>query len=322
MMLFIGLGLGVTACSSSEDDDLLEPVEMTEVETVDDQEAESAESQILTEYSDYEDDDYSSGDETIGGSEVTSEEAVDQALAEVSEPADDTYGSDDSSYDQGTAEGMAAELDNMALPQESDTMTDSEMAVPSYPDDSATANTETTTAPTTDYSDEIMDQTANPSTSDSEYIAANNSASYESPAAGSYGEYIVQPGDTLTEIAQQVMGSAHYWQDLASQNNLANPSYLLPGDIIQYPLTERSQDFQSVWSSLEADQVQVQAGETLTDIAKRVLGRRSFWRSLWQQNREQIPDPDLIYQGQVIKYFDPSKVQAKMAAKGWTRYGH
>jgi nucleoid-associated protein YgaU len=45
----------------------------------------------------------------------------------------------------------------------------------------------------------------------------------------------------------------------------------------------------------------VVAGDSLSKIAKRELGDATKWRSIFDVNRDEIKDPDLIYPGQVLK---------------------
>lgn len=45
----------------------------------------------------------------------------------------------------------------------------------------------------------------------------------------------------------------------------------------------------------------VQAGDTLSHIAKQVYGDANAWDAIFQANRDQIEDPDLIRPGQVLK---------------------
>ena len=45
---------------------------------------------------------------------------------------------------------------------------------------------------------------------------------------------------------------------------------------------------------------EVQAGDSLSKIAKKVYGDASKWKQIWEQNKEQIPNPDLIHPGQQL----------------------
>ena len=45
----------------------------------------------------------------------------------------------------------------------------------------------------------------------------------------------------------------------------------------------------------------VEKGDSLSKIAKRVYGKASYWRQIYEANRDNIKDPDLIYPGQVIR---------------------
>ena len=45
----------------------------------------------------------------------------------------------------------------------------------------------------------------------------------------------------------------------------------------------------------------VKKGDSLSKIAKAVYGDANKWKAIHQANRDTIPNPDLIYPGQVIK---------------------
>jgi nucleoid-associated protein YgaU len=45
----------------------------------------------------------------------------------------------------------------------------------------------------------------------------------------------------------------------------------------------------------------VQAGDTLSHIAQRHYGKASRWHAIFEANRDQLDDPDLIRPGQVLK---------------------
>ena len=45
----------------------------------------------------------------------------------------------------------------------------------------------------------------------------------------------------------------------------------------------------------------VQSGDTLSAIAQQQYGRASRWQALFEANRDQLDDPDLIRPGQVLR---------------------
>jgi LysM repeat protein len=42
-------------------------------------------------------------------------------------------------------------------------------------------------------------------------------------------------------------------------------------------------------------------GDSLSKIAKRVYGKASLWRKIYEANQDQIKDPDLIFPGQLLR---------------------
>jgi nucleoid-associated protein YgaU len=46
--------------------------------------------------------------------------------------------------------------------------------------------------------------------------------------------------------------------------------------------------------------ITVEAGDSLSKIAKRELGDANKWQAIFQANRDKISDPDLIHPGQVL----------------------
>ena len=45
----------------------------------------------------------------------------------------------------------------------------------------------------------------------------------------------------------------------------------------------------------------VKKGDSLSKIAKRIYGNAGEWRKIFEANRDQIEDPDLIQPGQMLK---------------------
>ncbi len=61
------------------------------------------------------------------------------------------------------------------------------------------------------------------------------------PQQGRWAEYVVQPGDTLSELAQKLMGSARHTDELLRMNTdrLSSPDALQVGQTIRYPAPVR-----------------------------------------------------------------------------------
>ena len=49
------------------------------------------------------------------------------------------------------------------------------------------------------------------------------------------GEYIVVKGDSLWKIAVRAYGDGYQWVKIASENNLANPDLIHPGNVLTIP---------------------------------------------------------------------------------------
>jgi nucleoid-associated protein YgaU len=117
-------------------------------------------------------------------------------------------------------------------------------------------------------------------------------------------KYIVMPGDNLSSIAEKIYGKSIKWKELAEINSISNPNKLLPGDVILYPKTEQSEKFAKIYEKSTTKRVTVSSGDTLSKIAARVLGDSSFWKTIWQLNITQIPDPNKIKVGMELVYID------------------
>lgn len=54
-------------------------------------------------------------------------------------------------------------------------------------------------------------------------------------------------------------------------------------------------------STAQDDSYVVVAGDSLSKIAKRQYGDMNLWRRIYEANRDQIKDPDLIHPGQKLR---------------------
>ena len=76
------------------------------------------------------------------------------------------------------------------------------------------------------------------------------------------------------------------------------------------PAGKRTADFSNVQGNVDtvpagtsddAGSYTVQKGDTLSAIAQRHYGKASRWNAIFEANRDQLDDPDLIKPGQVLK---------------------
>lgn len=107
-------------------------------------------------------------------------------------------------------------------------------------------------------------------------------------------DYIVKPGDTLSQIAQNYNTTVNA---LVQDNNIQNPNLIYPGQVIK--IYTNSKPFSHA-NSLVIDYI-VKPGDTLSQIAQNY---NTTVNVLAQANN--IQNPDLIYPGQVIKIYKAS----------------
>ncbi len=131
------------------------------------------------------------------------------------------------------------------------------------------------------------------------------------PELGSKMAYIVEPGDTLAKISQKIYGAPSHWQEMATLSGLANPSKIYPGDVIYYTLEDSAVAFAKAYDAVQRAEEQVQPGDTLATISKRVYGETSGWRSIWRHN-DNIDDPDVVQSGTTVYYVPRGAVQAAL----------
>jgi nucleoid-associated protein YgaU len=99
--------------------------------------------------------------------------------------------------------------------------------------------------------------------------------------------YAVKAGDTLRSIAQGFYGDENQWPRIfnANRDQIDNPDQIFPGQILRIPTDEL---------------YTVVAGDTLRSIAQRFYGDENQWQRIFDENRDQINDPDVISVGQVL----------------------
>lgn len=112
---------------------------------------------------------------------------------------------------------------------------------------------------------------------------------------GSY--YTVQPGDTLSAIAQQAYGNANQWQKIYNVNTQvigSDPDRISPGEMLYIPLLSSSKPVPGSYYI-------VQPGDTLSGIAQQAYGNANQWQIIYKANTQVIgSDPNLISPGEEI----------------------
>lgn len=125
-------------------------------------------------------------------------------------------------------------------------------------------------------------------------------------------EYTIQEGDTLSSIAEQLLGDASLYRSLVRANPdvLADENHIGVGQKIHVPDVSKSGAPQPAAAprsapshrSLDSDRVyQVQANDTLMQIARRFYGDVSMWRAIQEANRDQLSSPEDMRAGMVLR---------------------
>ena len=112
--------------------------------------------------------------------------------------------------------------------------------------------------------------------------------------------YTVVLGDNLWGICEKNYNSGYKWVDLAKANNLANPDYLMVGQVLTLPeLSNPSINGNGATSeSITGNSYTVVKDDNLWDISVRAYGDGYQWTKLAGAN--QLANPELIYAGDVL----------------------
>ncbi|MCC8191255.1 MAG: LysM peptidoglycan-binding domain-containing protein [Planctomycetes bacterium] len=128
------------------------------------------------------------------------------------------------------------------------------------------------------------------------------------PASQGLRYYIIRPGDTLTRIAQNEVGSASLANNiyLFNRNVIDNPDHLVVGTRILLPAREEeSRDFSPAAApggstAGTGNQVRIHrvvSGDTLSSIALQYYGSSAAWRYLYEANADVIANPNQLRVG-------------------------
>ena len=119
---------------------------------------------------------------------------------------------------------------------------------------------------------------------------------------------MVERGEWLWNLADQYLGDGSRWKEIAAANPGINPDRIDVGQRLVIPVDRtHSADKQSSEKRIAphaGDTVRVERGDSLSTIADDLYGSEKHWPDLYQENRDQIADPDLIEVGQNLQLPD------------------
>jgi nucleoid-associated protein YgaU len=113
--------------------------------------------------------------------------------------------------------------------------------------------------------------------------------------SGSYGNYKVKRGDTLMLIAFKIYGDYTKWRTIANLN--PGSSRLAVGSVIKFQKPKR----RFSWDPEGLPHL-IRNGETLGTISNQKYGTQKRWKSIWNNNRPLIRNPNLIFAGFTVYY--------------------
>ena len=123
----------------------------------------------------------------------------------------------------------------------------------------------------------------------------------------------VAEGETLRSICRSWYGNPALANALATYNNLPDPDRLAPGLRLIMPQCRRTRRIgPNPWSpwGLPSNRTQrwswgpytVQSGDTLSEIAQKLMGTARATASLYELNRGVLPDMNALRVGMVLQY--------------------
>jgi nucleoid-associated protein YgaU len=106
--------------------------------------------------------------------------------------------------------------------------------------------------------------------------------------------YVVEPGDTLSGIAQKKLGDGNRWPQIFALNRdqIGNPDLIFPGQVLRLPDPSSTDPVPQVYT--------VRPGDSLSKIARKKLGDGNRWPEIFELNRTVINNPNVIFPGQVL----------------------
>jgi nucleoid-associated protein YgaU len=134
-----------------------------------------------------------------------------------------------------------------------------------------------------------------------------------SESTGNTGTYVIQSGDTLGKISSRIYGTASRWSELAQANGISDPTKIFPGDELSFELIgQTASRFAKAVENMATKEIVVEQGDTLSSIAKKVIGGHASWKQIYAYNKDKVSDPNKIEVGMRLTYV-PSEEMVKLA---------
>ncbi len=129
-------------------------------------------------------------------------------------------------------------------------------------------------------------------------------ATTTTPPAAPARTYTVQPGDTLSSIADDLYDNDRRWVDIAQANPTVDPIRLKVGQVLKLPPEEELRETDSPRAAAPGSVVvyTVRPGDNLSSIAEQYYGDPTLWRFIFNANRDQLGNnPDRIQGGMKLQ---------------------
>lgn len=120
--------------------------------------------------------------------------------------------------------------------------------------------------------------------------------------------YTVQKNETLMMIAFKLYGDYGKWRDISNMNQdkLKGGQAVREGMVLRYMAPAEA----FVWSP-EGNPYLIRTGDTLSGISQTTYGTVKKWKSIWDNNRPLIKDPNKIFAGFTIYTLDGRQVASE-----------
>ncbi len=153
--------------------------------------------------------------------------------------------------------------------------------------------------------DSALSLSTEPETLDAAPVVSTEAKPAKTVALGDgEAEYTVQKNETLMMIAFKLYGDYGMWRELANRNTSQ-----LKGKSVRagMRLTYRVPAVAFEWNP-QGNPYLIRTGDTLGGISGSVYGTTKKWKSIWENNRPLIKDPNRIFAGFTIYWLEQGQM--------------